>query len=106
MDEAACSFTNDGRFLVDDNQRHIYGTPNGIFEQKKGAETQRISISDALNRPGVLGVAMQAARYNHKIFDELGIPTLDGGDYVDGQPTTLFARRTERHGRACGGDTK
>lgn len=80
------SFTTDGRFLFENDVTRIYRGSKGFFKVEKAADPEPISINDALDQPEVLAVAMQAARYNRSIFDELGEPALDGGDYVGDQP--------------------
>ncbi len=82
---AKCTITSDGRFLLKDDQRMVYRTPKGLFERRGDAEPTSLMINEALSQPDVLAVAMQAARYNASILNDLGEPTLDGGDVVNGQ---------------------
>ncbi|MEM6472366.1 MAG: trypsin-like peptidase domain-containing protein, partial [Planctomycetota bacterium] len=91
-------YTDDGRFLYSDEGVTILRNASGFFKIEDGIEATSISIEEALSRPGALAVAAMAFQYEASLSDILGVPELDGSDFVDDQLAIRlrFNEKTER----------
>ncbi|MEM6470366.1 MAG: hypothetical protein AAF802_12490, partial [Planctomycetota bacterium] len=91
-------YTDDGRFLYSDEGGTILRNASGFFKIEDGIEATSISIEEALSRPGTLAVAAMAFQYESSLSDILGVPELDGSDFVDDQLAIRlrFKEKTER----------